>query len=109
MTAEGGGTEVELRKQLEEKDNVLSTLKSKTKLYIQKLQKDNIEALESERENVKQLQGKVEAARAYISKQRDQNQSLTVSKEALQNELDTLQHQFSLEKVGTLDPPTHNP
>jgi len=91
---DGTGTvEEQLRKQLEEKDIMLSTLKSKTKLYIQKLQKEGADKLEEEKENVKQLQGKVEAARAYISKQRDQCQVLTTSNEALTQQLESLQTQ----------------
>ena len=89
----------ELRQQLEEKDTVLATLKSKTKLYIQKLQKESTEKLEAEQESVKQLQGKVEAARTYIAKQRDQNQSLTSKNEELTKELEALQAERSSAQV----------
>jgi hypothetical protein len=97
---EYGSTEEQLRRQLEEKDEILSSLKAKTKLYIQKLQKESIEKLNEEKEAVKQLHVKVEAARTYISKQRDQSQALIASNDALHKELDALTTQCSLDKVG---------
>ena len=94
-----GSSEDQLRREIEEKDAMLSSLKAKTKLYIQKLQKESTEKLEEERDHVKQLQGKVEAARTYISKQRDESQALTASKEALQRDFDTLKAQSTAHQV----------
>lgn len=97
--SEATTTEEELRKQLDERDSMLSSLKAKTKLYIQKLNKDSTDKLAEEKEMVRQLQGKVEAARVYISKQREQSQDLATSNETLQKELSTLQSQCKLDKV----------
>ena len=90
----------DLRKKLEEKDNILSSLKVKTKSYIQKLQREHTEALDAEKETVKQLQSKVEAAREFISKQRDQGQALITRNEELEKTMIELNSQLAASQVN---------